>query len=169
MPVYEYLCKPCHRVFSFYSPTLTPKREPVCPRCGGADMTRRYSTFSVTGTTRKSTGAAATDSPDSAAGGADDHLDDPRVEREMMRLMSEAESIDESDPRQLGRLMRRMSQVTGEPLEGEMEEAVRRLEAGEDPDKIEEDMGEVLGEGDDGTGGGMGMGAPSYDDGLYSF
>ena len=47
-----------------------------------------------------------------------------------------------------------------------MEEAVRRLEAGEDPEKIEEEMGDLLDEGEDGMG--MGGGAPSYDDGLYT-
>ena len=52
--------------------------------------------------------------------------------------------MDESDPRQLGRLMRRMSEITGEPMEEEMQEAVRRLEAGEDPDKVEEDLGDLL-------------------------
>jgi len=51
--------------------------------------------------------------------------------------------------------MRRMSEITGEPLEGEMEEAVRRLELGEDPDKIEAELGDVLG--DD-----MGMGGPGF-------
>jgi hypothetical protein len=87
----------------------------------------------------------------------------------MMRLMSDAEGIDENDPRQLGRLMRRMSEITGENLEPEMDEAVRRLEAGEDPEKIEEDMGDLLGdeEGMDDDGYGYG-GGPSYDDGLYS-
>ncbi len=85
----------------------------------------------------------------------------------MMKLMSQAEGIDENDPRQLGTLMRKMSDITGEKLDGEMEEAVRRLEAGEDPEKIEESLGDL----DDGAAGGMGGmpgGAPSYDDGLYS-
>ena len=46
-----------------------------------------------------------------------------------------------------------------------LREAVRRLEAGEDPERIEEDMGDAL----DGPGGMLGgpMGAPTRDDGLY--
>ena len=78
--------------------------------------------------------------------------------------MGEAESIDENDPRQLGRLMRRMGEITGESFDEPMEEAIRRLEAGEDPEKIEDDMGDLLG--DEGGEGG-GFGGPSYDDGLY--
>ena len=66
-------------------------------------------------------------------------------------------------PRQLGRLMRRMSEISGEKLDPEMQEAVRRLESGEDPEKIEEDMGDLFGE----DAGGGGPGAPTYDDGLY--
>ena len=82
----------------------------------------------------------------------------------MMKLMSNADGIDEKDPRQLGRLMRRMTEISGEKVEPEMEEAMRRLEAGEDPEKIEADLGDVLG-GQDEDGGGLG--APTHDSGLY--
>ena len=75
-------------------------------------------------------------------------------------LLAEAEGMDEDDPRAMGRLMRRMAEETGEPMPPEMQEMVRRLEAGEDPEAIEEDMGDVFGE--DG-GGGLGGG----DDTLY--
>ncbi len=98
-------------------------------------------------------------------GDGPDPLEDPRVEREMMRLMEQAEGIDENDPRQLGRLMRRMTEITGEPMEPGMEEALRRLESGEDPEKIEEEMGDLL-DGPDAPGGSPAA-PPSYDDGLY--
>jgi len=55
----------------------------------------------------------------------------------------------------------------------EMNEAIRRLESGEDPEKIEEDMGEVfdqfMGEEEGGPGGmgGKGSGGYSRDGGLY--
>jgi hypothetical protein len=84
-----------------------------------------------------------------------------------MRLVQDAEHMDENDPRQMGRFMRRMSELTGEPLDGEMEEAVRRLESGEDLERVEEDLGDVLGTGEGGEYGGMGDMGPSYDDGLY--
>jgi len=56
----------------------------------------------------------------------------------------------------------------------EMDEAIKRLEAGEDPEKIEADMGDILGpmdgqEDDDmGMGGGFG-GGYSKDSGLYDY
>ncbi|MDT8389364.1 MAG: zinc ribbon domain-containing protein [Lentisphaeria bacterium] len=162
MPIYEYLCVPCNRVFSFMvkNHAQAQEKQPTCPRCGGKDMTRVMSSFAISGQTRKS--ARGDD-----GGGGDDPMDDPRVEREMMKLMAAAESMDENDPRQLGALMRKMSEVSGECLDPEMEEAVRRLEAGEDPDKIEEDMGDLLDDDPGGMGGAMG-GGPSYDDGMYS-
>ena len=158
MPIFEYLCPECNRVFSFLSKGTSDPRQPSCPKCGRKKLRKMLSKFAVTGATRKSQG-------ESGQGGGEDPHEDPRVEREMMKLMSDAEGMDENDPRQLGRLMRRMTELTGDEIEPEMEEAMRRLEGGEDPEKIEEDMGDLL----DGPGenGGMGGGAPSYDGGLY--
>jgi hypothetical protein len=89
-----------------------------------------------------------------------------RAEREMFRLMNDAESLDESDPRQLGAFLRRMTDIVGDAAPPEMTEAIRRLEAGEDPEKIEEEYGDLLGMGE-GDEGGYGGSPYSYDDGLY--
>jgi hypothetical protein len=89
--------------------------------------------------------------------------EEARMERELMKMASEMESMDENDPRQMAAAMRRLSDVTGEKLEPEMQEMIRRLEAGEDPEKVEEDMADVLGGGPTGGVGGM----PTRDDGLY--
>jgi hypothetical protein len=40
--------------------------------------------------------------------------------------------------------MRRLSEMAGLPLGKGMREAIERMEAGEDPDKIEEEMGDIL-------------------------
>jgi len=88
----------------------------------------------------------------------------------MAQMEREMESIDENDPRAMGRMMRRMSELTGEPIGGEMEEMVRKLEEGQDPETIEEEMGDLLG--DEAEGGGMGggfPGAPSRDPNLYDY
>ena len=166
MPIYEYLCKDCNRVFQFMVHNPKTARKATCPQCEGENMKKMMSGFGIGKATRKSQ-ADATGSGGSGAGDAGaDPLDNPRAEREMMKLMSQAENMNENDPRQLGTLMRKMSDITGEPLDGEMEEAVRRLEAGEDPEKIEEDLGEFDDLDDDGMGG-MG-GGPTYDDNIYS-
>ena len=164
MPIYEYLCPECNVVFSFMVKNVKTAKRAYCPRCGNKKtMERVMSKFALSGHTRKSTGAGTSGDSKGEIGGADDMPDlSPGQEREMMRLMGQIEGMDENDPKQMGTLMRKMSEITGETLDPEMEEAVKRLEAGEDPDKIEEDMGDL------GMGEGGGMGGPSYDDGMYS-
>jgi hypothetical protein len=71
---------------------------------------------------------------------------DPRMEREMMKMADEFSKMDENnpDPKVLGRMMRRMMEVSGQKLPGEMGEMLSRLEKGEDPDKLESEYGDVL-------------------------
>jgi hypothetical protein len=40
--------------------------------------------------------------------------------------------------------MRKLFSATGMPIAGGMEEALKRMESGEDPEKIEEEMGDVF-------------------------
>lgn len=167
MPIYEYLCPPCNRVYSFLVQRPDPERQPSCPKCGAAELRKQVSRFAFkrSGGGAAEAGGGIEDGPGMGEMGGGPDLDDPRAEREMMRLMRDMEHLDESDPKQLAQMMRRMSSVTGEPFDAEMEDAVRRLEAGEDPERVEEDMGGgLLG----GPGGGMAA-PPSYDDDLYSF
>jgi len=49
--------------------------------------------------------------------------------------------FDENDPRSMARAMRRLGSEMGEDMGPEFDEMVDRLEAGEDPDSIEESMG----------------------------
>jgi putative FmdB family regulatory protein len=160
MPVYEFLCSRCNRIFSFHSFRVTTERVPKCPKCGDPDLRRVPSRFGVTGRRGEATGGQG----GGQAPGAD--LDDPRVEREMMRFASELEHMDENDPRQMAAAVRRMTELAGERVTPAMEEMIRRLEAGEDPEKVEEELGDVLEE-EMGDEGGGGPGAPERDDGLY--
>ncbi len=162
MPIYEFLCPGCNRIFAFHSFRVDTEKVPTCPRCGGSDMRRVPSRFGIAAARAKEE-AARDRTEDGDRGGPD--LDDPRVEREMMRLVSEMEGMDENDPRQMARVVRRMAEITGEPVTPAMEEMIRRLEAGEDPEKVEEELGDALDE-EMGEEGGAG-GEPTYDDGLY--
>ena len=54
----------------------------------------------------------------------------------------------------------------------EFDIAIKRLEAGEDPEKIEADMGDVLGDfmgGEEGGAPGGGGGGYTHDSGLYDY
>src|SRR3990172_4062250 len=135
MPIYEFYCRPCHRVFSFLSRAVDTARTPSCPRCGAPELVRRVSPFAIS-KWRKEEPKPAAREPD---------LDEGRLERAMEALAGEMDGIDENDPRQGARLMRKLFSATGMPVGAGMEEALRRMESGEDPEKIEDGMGDVLG------------------------
>ena len=76
MPIYEFLCSTCNRIFSFHSFRVDPDKTPKCPKCGAVDLERVPSAF----------GVAASKSGDASGAGDGADFDDPRMEREMMRL-----------------------------------------------------------------------------------
>ena len=71
-------------------------------------------------------------------------IDESKLEKAMTALASEAERINEDDPKQAAQLMRKLTHMTGLELGTGMEEALRRMEAGEDPEQIEAEMGDLL-------------------------
>jgi hypothetical protein len=75
-------------------------------------------------------------------------MDETKMERAMNLLAREADHVDENDPKQAANLMRKLSDMTGLTLGPGMEEALRRMEAGEDPEKVEAEMGDLLEEED---------------------
>jgi putative FmdB family regulatory protein len=135
MPIYEFYCRHCHRVMSFLSRAVATDKTPACPRCGRGDLARRASAFAI------SKGRKEEPKPEAPPGPG---LDEARLEKAMEALAGDMDSIDENDPRQGAHLMRKLFSATGMPVGGGMEEALRRMEAGEDPEKIEEEMGDVF-------------------------
>lgn len=138
MPIYEFYCSHCHRVLSFLSRAVNTEKTPACPRCGAADLSRRASAFAI------SKRREEPQAPPALPGG---ELDEARMEKAMEALAGEMEGVDENDPRQGAQLMRKLFAATGMPVASGMEEALRRMEAGEDPERIEEEMGDAF-EGD---------------------
>jgi len=88
-------------------------------------------------------GKATKDGEERAAG-----MDETRMEEAFVSLMQDSEGMNEDDPRQMATLMRKFTEKTGLHLGDSMEEAISRMEKGEDPDTIEQEMGERL-QGDD--------------------
>ncbi|MDD2764209.1 MAG: FmdB family transcriptional regulator [Opitutaceae bacterium] len=152
MPIYEYYCPDNNKIYSFYAKTFAQGRTvPRCPDNPAYRMRKIISPFALTGRIRKSEART----PDAGkgetmpAGPGGDPAEEARMEAAMSAMEGEFANIDENDPRAMGRMMRRMSELTGEKLDGEMEEAVRKLEEGADPDKLEEQLGEAFGGGQD--------------------
>jgi len=135
MPIYEYACDPCRRIFQFLSKRVRPDAAPRCPLCGAPGLRRVPSTFA----------AGPRNRPEEKGSPKDDDALDARMESAFAEMAGELEHLDENDPRQMARVMRRLMEATGERPPG-MEEALRRLEAGEDPEKVEEEMEGLLGE-----------------------
>lgn len=135
MPIYEFYCDDCHRIYRFLSRRIDTTKRPACPRCGRAGLSRRPSTFAVSRGLEKRAEADPMGDVDEAA-----------LERAMAEIASDAEGVDEEDPRQAAQLMRRMFEATGMPIGGAMREMLARMEAGEDPEALEEEYGDVLDE-----------------------
>jgi putative FmdB family regulatory protein len=140
MPIYEFYCAECHRIFSFLSRSVNTEKKPDCPRCGRPGLTRRVSSFAISrGRKEEPAKPAEADLPGLPPG-----MDEARLEQAMATLARDAEGLNEDDPRQGAQLMRRLFEATGMPVGTGMEEALRRMESGEDPEKIEEEMGDVM-------------------------
>lgn len=114
MPIYEYRCSTCGKKNSriwMRLPSATEEASLACPSCGSMKLGRVMSRFSS-----------------------------PKSEERRLESMSDDSSLaglDESDPRGMARLMRRMSEETGEAIEGEDAEMLDRMEAGEMPPEDE--------------------------------
>lgn len=136
MPIYEFYCQNCHMIFNFFSGTVNVEKQPSCPKCRKRILDRQMSTFS---------------SPRNR-GEEDDmpmpDMDESKMEHAMNLLAKEAEHVDENDPRQAANLMRKLTDMTGLDLGPGMEEALTRMETGEDPEQIEAEMGDLLEEED---------------------
>jgi hypothetical protein len=97
-------------------------------------------------------------------------LDDPRVERAMMEMERDMEHLDENNPKHMAHMMRKMKDLLpAGSMPKELDVAIKRLEAGEDPEKIEADMGDLLGDFMGGPEGGAGGGGYTKDSGLYDY
>ena len=132
MPIYEFYCKDCHWIFNFFSSTVDTEKRPLCPKCKKIRLKRLMSVFA---SPRKGDEEPDMPLPD---------MDETKMEQAMSMLAREAENIDEEDPKQAADLMRKLTDMTGLDLGPGMKEALRRMEAGEDPEQIEADMGDLL-------------------------
>jgi putative FmdB family regulatory protein len=135
VPIYEFYCVDCHTLFNFFSRRIDTEKRPACPRCGRPELERRMSTFAISRGRREATDEGLDAMPD---------FDDERLEKVMEGMAGELEGVDEDDPKAMGRVMHRLFDAAGMRLSPGMQEALRRMEAGEDPDQVEADLGDAL-------------------------
>lgn len=183
MPIYEYYCADNHKIYQFFAKSVAQGQTiPKCPDNPAFRMERIMSAFAITGGGKEETVAAPSEN---AAADPANEADDARLEAAFEQLEGEMDSVDENDPRAMGRVMRRMSELSGEKLDESMEEVVRKLEEGSDPEKLEEQMGDVFPENEDSSAvpapesprdfpgtralGGRKRGLPERDPKLYDY
>jgi putative FmdB family regulatory protein len=129
MPNYDFRCLNCRRRFDIFLTYAEYGTKPVaCPHCHSANVQRRINKVRVART------------------------DASRLES--IASPENMEGLDE-DPRALGRMMREMRGEIGEEMGPEFDEVVSRLESGQSPDQIEQDLPDL---------GGMGGGPCGGDD-----
>ena len=90
MPIYEYSCNSCRKRVSLLIRNIHHPLTPVCPRCGGREMTRLFSRFAVV------------------------KSEESRFER--MADPSNFGDLDENDPKSVARWAKRMGKEMGEDV-----------------------------------------------------
>lgn len=114
MPTYDYVCLDCQKRFEiFLSYSEYGTRAVTCSHCGSDTVRRRLTRVRIAR------------SEESRLESLED-LADP----------SALEGL-EDNPRELGRMMRKMGRELGEDLPPEFDEVVDRLEKGQSPEDIE--------------------------------
>jgi putative FmdB family regulatory protein len=117
MPLYEYRCQDCRRLFEVRMGYAEHGNKPIsCPWCRSERVQQRI---------RRVRFGRSNDS-------RMESLADP----------ANLDSIDE-DPRALGKMMRKMSSELGEDMGSEFHEVVDRLEKGQSPEQIEQDLPDI--------------------------
>jgi putative FmdB family regulatory protein len=137
MPIYEYRCGNCKRRVSIFFPSFSAAEsritsgEAKCPRCGSPELSRLMSKVRVVrGGANGGEGSDDFDTQDLPGSSGDFGSD------------SFMEGLENEDPRAIARWARQMKESMGEEgdLGPEFDRALARIEAGEDPDKVMEDL-----------------------------
>ncbi len=130
MPIYEFYCKDCHTIYNFFARKLSSEiGAPKCPKCGRKKLEKQVSRFAISRGLKEGSSSDALDNVDESA---------------MAAMAARLESLDENDPKAMAGALREVMKMTGMPANDTLQEAIRRMESGEDPDQVEADLGADL-------------------------
>ncbi|OGP90244.1 MAG: hypothetical protein A2031_05285 [Deltaproteobacteria bacterium RBG_19FT_COMBO_43_11] len=133
MPIYEFYCERCNTIYNFFSKAVNTSKVPSCPKCKNVCLNRRISMFAT-----KARGEKTEDNHPFAG------LDEKKVEKAIAGIADAAEKVKDDDPRMAAQLMRKFTDITGMKLGQNFQEALQRIERGEEPEKVEAEMGDML-------------------------
>jgi len=97
MPLYEFYCKPCNTIFTFYAKTAGVNKMPCCPRCAQT-LERRMSLFAFS---QKLRGPEALP------------LKPSRAEEGMRKLRQELDRLRDKDPKEAERFKKKFEKWAG--------------------------------------------------------
>src|SRR5438270_12134366 len=107
MPIYEFACPKCRKIYSFLSKRVNPTHSPVCPKCGNKRLNKQMSRFAMTKGLAEP--AAKTEGVEGEPPMAD--FDDQKIARAMGELERDMDSLDANNPRHMAYMMKKMKEV----------------------------------------------------------
>lgn len=137
MPLYEFYCKPCNTIFSFYSKTVNVTKKPLCPRCA-KKLERRISLFSFSQKTR-GTEALPFKAQQAEAG--------------VQKLKNELDRLKDKDPREAEQFKKKFERWSGVTLDYDVRTPARTA----DEESKEEKKAQQLSDPDE----------PLHDENIY--
>ena len=134
MPIYEFACPKCRVIFNFLSQRVSPDRLPVCPKCGNKKMEKQMSSFA---TPRGTSYLAAPGDSGAESERPMPDFDNPRMMRAMNEMERDMAHLDENKSQAHGPAYAQMKGLMPPgSMPKEMDIAIKRLEAGEDPENL---------------------------------
>ena len=106
MPIYEFYCRDCHTIFSFFARRVDTETVPKCPKHARHKLRRQMSRFAIS--------SGRSDSP--TGEGPEPDFDDEKMEAAMMHMAGEVEGMDEEDPRAMARCAAFSSHSSDDPM-----------------------------------------------------
>ena len=138
MPIYEYTCDACNRRASLFFRSLSSVEDnPECPHCGEQRLRRRMSRV----WSRRSRDGDAFLEPSFEDGGVPFYGDSPAYAGAAGDYGDAAEEygmgeFGEEDVAAFARETRQMATMMGDPLDDDLDTALRHIERGADPDDV---------------------------------
>ena len=96
MPIYEFACPHCKKIYSFLSRRVNPEHSPTCPKCGRKNLSKQVSAFAAPRGAKEPSAAN-----DEGGGPPGPDMDDPRVMRAMAEVERDLDHLDENNPRHM--------------------------------------------------------------------
>ena len=137
MPIYEFYCPKCNKLLNFFARRVDTTTLPACPHCGEA-LSRQVSHF------------ATMKSGDYSDELGDAPFDDSRMQDAVDRFGDKLDTLGNSDdPQKSAEMMRQFSEASGLGFNRDIQDAIKRLENGENPDTVSSEMDSILESGAD--------------------